>query len=138
MTNTYYYIDMDGVLADFFAVKDAVKRCAIEEGFFAKLQPIIENVQALKAFIARGGDVRILSSSINERTDADKRAWLAQYLPEVSADRIIFARGRNKKKFMVTDCGVLVDDNVKNCHSWELREGNRACLVTGSIEMYLL
>lgn len=138
MKKTCYYIDMDGVLADFFAVENAVKRCFWEENFFLNLEPIQENVDALRAFIAASGNVRILSTSKDERTDADKRAWLAKYLPEIPAERIIFARSNNKKKFMATKRGILIDDNAKNCHSWELQQGNKAFLVTTTIKEFLL
>lgn len=137
MKRTCYYIDMDGVLADFFAEENAVKRCCVEEGFFFRLAPIMVNVEAVKTFIANGGNVRILSTSRDERTDADKRAWLAKYLPELPAHRILFARSNNKKKYMVTVHGVLIDDNSKNCHSWELKEGNHAHIVTDTIAQFL-
>ena len=138
MKRTCYYIDMDGVLADFFAEENAVKRCYWEEHFFLNLAPIAANVEAVKTFIANNGNVRILSTSKDERTDADKRAWLAHYLPEIPAHRILFARSNNKKKYMATKRGVLIDDNAKNCHSWELKEGNRAHIVTDTIAQYLL
>ena len=138
MRKTCYYIDMDGVIADFFAVENAVKRCFWEEHFFLNLAPIMENVEAVKTFIANGGNIRILSTSKDERTDADKRAWLKKYLPEIPASRIIFARSNNKKKYMPTKYGVLIDDNAKNCHSWELKEGNKAYIVVNTIKEYLI
>ena len=137
MKKTCYYIDMDGVLADFFAVENAVKRCYWEEHFFLNLAPITANVQAVKNFIANDGNVRILSTSKDERTDADKKAWLAKYLPEIPADRIIFARSNNKKKYMTTKKGILIDDNAKNCHSWELQAGNKAYQVIDTIVEFL-
>ena len=34
-----FYVDMDGVLADFFGVENAVERFKVEPNFFQKLKP---------------------------------------------------------------------------------------------------
>jgi hypothetical protein len=43
----------------------------------------------------------------------------------------------NKKKFMQTKRGILLDDSAKNCHSWALKDGNTAHQITATIKEYL-
>ena len=85
------YCDMDGVLADFDKVENAVARYKDEPNFFYNLEPIIENVNAIKKLIAQNYQVKILSKSPHQNADNDKRKWLAKYLPEIENENIIFA-----------------------------------------------
>lgn len=115
----YYYCDMDGVLADFFNVPNALLRFAIEKDFFYNLKPIMENVNAIRTLIKNGASVRVLSASPNERADNDKRRWLKKYIPELTKDRIIIVRiGVKKLNYMQTKNGVLFDDYGKNGREW--------------------
>lgn len=72
----YYYCDMDGVLADFFGVPNAVKIFREQENFFFNLKPIEENVQAIVKLLEKGESVRVISASPHEKADKDKRRWL--------------------------------------------------------------
>ena len=92
------YIDMDGVLADFFGEPNNLKRFETEKGFFRRLKPFKKNVQAVRKLIADGKhNVFILSASPNERADTDKRLWLAQFIPELETENAIIMRnGENK------------------------------------------
>ena len=90
------YCDMDGVLADFDAQENAVERFKFEQGFFEKLAPIMENIEALKK-IMKNYAVKILSKSPHTNADSDKRKWLKKYLPEIKSENIIFARPHEKK-----------------------------------------
>ena len=113
---------MDGVLADFFGVPNAVERFKKEKHFFRNLAPISINVDAVRMMIEKGEKVIILTTSPHRRADRDKRRWLKVYLPQIKTKNIIFARPKiakieyvNKK---VRAKSILMDDYGKNIREW--------------------
>jgi 5'(3')-deoxyribonucleotidase len=121
------YCDMDGVLADFESVPNAVQRYKNEEGFFFDLEPIEKNVSAIKKLIKQGYKVKILSKSPHEKADYDKRLWLEKYLPEIKIENIIFARPHEKKIDFVNELekhfSLLLDDYEVNINEWREQNG---------------
>jgi 5'(3')-deoxyribonucleotidase len=118
---------MDGVLADFDKVPNAVARYKNEPNFFYDLEPINENVNAIKQLIAKDYLVKILSKSPHENADNDKRKWLAKYLPEIKNKNIIFARPHERKIDFVNELeknfSLLLDDYEKNIQEWRSENG---------------
>lgn len=114
------YIDMDGVLADFFGETDCVARFEKEKGFFRRLKPLRKNVAAVRKAIADGKyNIYILSASPNERCDQDKIRWLNYYLPELETENAIIMRnGEKKTDYMRSADGILFDDYGKNIRDW--------------------
>lgn len=119
------YCDMDGVLADFNAEKNAVERFAVEKGFFMRLKPIRKNLIKIKRLIKQGFDVKIISASPNLSADIDKLAWVRKYLPELTIHDVIITRvGENKAEYVKDiENAILLDDYGKNCAEWRSSGG---------------
>ena len=118
---------MDGVLADFNAAPDGVKRFKTEKGFFYNLEPISVNVQAV-AELCKYNQVYILTASPNTRADRDKKKWLKKHMPFINRKNVIICRnGQRKVDFMVSEnCGILLDDYGVNIQEWYTKRGNLA------------
>jgi 5'(3')-deoxyribonucleotidase len=127
MNKVIIYCDMDGVLADFDKVPNAVERYKKEKNFFYNLEPISENVKAIKELIEKNYIVKILSKSPNENADKDKIKWLEKYLPEIKKQNMIFARPHQTKISFVNELeknfSILLDDYSKNIDEWRNENG---------------
>jgi len=141
------YVDMDGVLADFFseyaklagitsgnwrdippAKTDPTLQKMVGTDFFARL-PKFRTADALINLVtrAKGFDAyRICSSPLrgdHENSEHQKRQWISKHLRPAPREIIITS---NKAKYAVQSDGtpnVLIDDLRKNINAWEAAGG---------------
>ena len=106
------YIDMDGVIVDYHAVKidrkDLLKYGSADNipGLYSKMKPIkgaIEAVEQLNKFY----DIYILSTAPWDNPSAwsDKLIWIKKYLPEIAKKRLILTHHKelNTGDYLIDD-----------------------------------
>ena len=129
--NKVIYCDMDGVLADFFAIKNGHNICAFKPDFFLNLKPIKKNVDALINFIEKGFQVKILTKTPNENADNQKIKWLEKYIPQLKKENIICVRKGMKINYINDkENAILLDDNDTNLKQWVKYGGFKAIKIT--------
>lgn len=118
-----YFIDMDGVLAEYNFDLPSFETL-YEEFYFITRPPQQNIVDAARQLIARGEEVFILSAVLKESEYAlfEKHDWLDKYLPEVNCKHRIFTIcGEDKIAYVPhfdTKTDILVDDFGENCRVW--------------------
>lgn len=137
------YVDMDGVLADFFGEvarahnveywreihrKDlGIDQIAQEPGFFANLPPMPHAADLLRGIIKIAGKYSILSSPLLSEVDQsseEKSEWLKRHIVKHQPQAVIF--DHEKFKFAKQANGtpnILIDDYDTNINLWEANGG---------------
>ena len=122
-----YYFDMDGTLANFHdAFTSHADACRYD--FIRNLAPFTANVETMRKAIAEGHNCYILSKAATEEAKQAKIDWLAEFIPELVAEKIIVIVGYGKKYEHMVEEGILIDDNVKETRQWE-KAGHQAILL---------
>jgi 5'(3')-deoxyribonucleotidase len=133
------FVDMDGTLAEWRNIKLDIDAYEGKDGAFAKINEILSTpgyfrslkphknvVEAVQKIIASGEmEVYVLSCVLPDgpsSPQAEKEAWLDEYLPEIDgAHRIFVPDGQDKKYFVpggVKKEDYLLDDYTGNLVKW--------------------
>ena len=136
------YLDMDGVLSDFFGVvakhhgvsnwrqarkKQKIDKIAKQPGFFKNLKPLSGAGNLINKVIKDAGKYSILSSPLMsnvEQSSLEKAIWLKKHLSTKPPHAIIF--DHQKEKYALQSDGtpnILIDDWETNINLWRQRGG---------------
>lgn len=90
--------------------RDIIAAVMIERGFYSRLQPIPGAVQALKAAVKAGHDVRIVTSPwvSNPTCASDKLNWIVEHYGSHWGARVVITADKT-----VVRGDILVDDKPK-------------------------
>jgi hypothetical protein len=122
--------DMDGTIADLYAVNDWLPKLRAEDASpymeaevmwnMSQLARLMNRVQTLGyklgiiSWTSKGG-----SESYNEAVKQAKLAWLNKHLASVSWDKIyVVSYGTPKSLIMQSEDDILFDDEEKNREDW--------------------
>lgn len=127
--------DMDGTIADLYAVPDWLAKLRTEDPSPYEEAPPMWDMDELRrvllALIADGWEIRVISWLAKDSTPQykaavrkAKRAWLERY--NFPADKVhLIAYGTTKANALrdaEINCAVLIDDNKKVRQGWHLGE----------------
>ena len=141
------YVDMDGVLADFFGAiaqhhgvthwRDArrqrrqrnskIDKIAKKPGFFLDLKPLPHAGQLIGGILKLAGAYSILSSPLLadvEQSSREKTAWLERHLQRHAPRSVLFDHEKFKYARQADGTpNILIDDYDTNIHLWEANGG---------------
>ena len=125
MLSKRLFVDMDGTLAKFKKVDELEE--LYEKGYFVKLMPQRNVVNAIREIVLMGRDldVFILSAFLSDSSYAleEKNEWIEKYLPEIDREhRLFIPCGLDKREFIgnLSREDILLDDYTLNLNSWSV------------------
>ena len=125
------YLDMDGTIANLYAVENWLEQLrAYNPNPYEQAEPMVRMAslaRLLKALQSRGDHIAIVSwLSKESNPDYDlavtlaKMRWLTEHLPSVRFDEIkIVAYGTPKSEVVDFPEGILFDDEIANRFEWK-------------------
>ena len=141
------YVDMDGVLADFFGpvaqhhgvtnwrqarkqrrqAGSKIDKIAKKPGYFLHLKPMPHAGHLIKGVLKMVGRYSILSSPLLsevEQSSSEKTEWLSKHLKSNPPRSIIFDHEKFKYARQADGTpNILIDDYETNIHLWEANGG---------------
>lgn len=126
------YLDMDGTIANLYAVKNWLEYLMNEDTLpYRKAQLMLNEKQIkwLNDWVKQGNDIYIISwlskngsRRYNKAVRSAKIRWLKKYLPLPYAKVHIVKYGTPKSRFGAKD-GILIDDEERNLIEWRKNGG---------------
>lgn len=134
MINKMICFDMDGTIADLYAVPNWLAKLRAEDASpYAEAAPMWDMAKLrdiLLKLIAKGWEIRVISWLSKDSTEEYKKAvrqakreWLIRY--DFPADKVhLVAYGTTKADCVrrIAEAAILVDDNEKVRSGWHLGE----------------
>ena len=137
------YVDMDGVLADFFGEiarkhdvdywreihrQDlGIDQVAQKPGFFANLPPMPNAGRLIRGVMRLAGAYSILSSPLMsdvEQSSEEKAEWLERHIRQRTPDAILFDHEKYRYARQANGTpNILIDDWETNIRLWEAHGG---------------
>lgn len=128
------YFDMDGTIADLYSVdnwlaklRDFIPTPYLEAKPMMRFSLLARYLNLLQVKGYRIGIISWLSKNSNsfydEKVTEAKRAWLKKHLPSVHFDEIHIVPYGTPKSQVVSEIGILFDDEESNRNEWRKAGG---------------